>query len=165
MSEYAFKIPPAAGYVHERYGQRYELVSAEPYKRKDGALSAVLVWRSTCACGAQFEVRAGLTTNGLIRRCLEHRAKRAAKAETAAPKAEPKKPAGRSVPYADGLQEANVMGGKVFGRYGIDGRTFKFIWSPDEPIVTALDSDVAHVRTIVPQLQNALGAAEPGLLD
>jgi len=39
-------------------GREWVLVGEEPYTRRDGTTTAVLVWRADCAkCGAPFEIR------------------------------------------------------------------------------------------------------------
>ncbi len=65
---------PAIGSVLTADGQRFCLVAAEPYTRRDGSASMLLTWRSACpTCGTEFEVRSGLRTKSLTRRCEAHR--------------------------------------------------------------------------------------------
>ena len=66
---------PAPGSVLAVDDQRFRLIAAEPYTRRDGTASALLTWSSACpTCGTEFEVRSGLRTKALTRRCEVHRA-------------------------------------------------------------------------------------------
>lgn len=66
--------PRQAGDVFFHRGQRYEVVGVEPHRRRDGTLSALVVYSSRCAdCGAGFEAR---SPNKVVlypnRRCKWH---------------------------------------------------------------------------------------------
>ena len=70
-----FDAPPFVGTVVMLKGQRYELVRLEPYTRKDGAESTLLIWSTRCpVCDDPFEVKSGLKGEP-NRRCIEHHAK------------------------------------------------------------------------------------------
>jgi len=70
----SFETAPAVGTILTADDQRFRLEAAEPYTRRDGTASALLTWSSSCpTCGAEFEVRSGLRTKSLTRRCEEHR--------------------------------------------------------------------------------------------
>ena len=71
----AFSKPPAPGTVLMIDGQRYEVVRTEPYRRKDGRMTTLIVWQSWCPeTGHPFELKTGLRTKSINRRCREHRA-------------------------------------------------------------------------------------------
>ena len=54
--------------------QQFELAKIEPYWRTDGALSAILHWRTECPqCGCEFTHKTGRGTAQFNRRCEEHR--------------------------------------------------------------------------------------------
>jgi len=56
-------------------GQRYEMVRTEPYRRKDGRMTTLIVWQSWCAeTGHPFELTTPLRRKWINRRCREHRA-------------------------------------------------------------------------------------------
>ena len=68
-----FDAVPFVGTVVMLKGQRYELVRLEPYIRKDGTLSTLLIWSSRCpVCDDPFEVKSALKGEP-NRRCPEHR--------------------------------------------------------------------------------------------
>lgn len=57
-------------------GQLYELAKTEPYTRRDGTQTTLVVWRSTCAtCGKPFEVRTPSVSSKFSpnRRCQKHK--------------------------------------------------------------------------------------------
>lgn len=69
-----FQTPPAVGSVMMDGTQAFEVVQVEPYTRKDGAASRLIVWRTTCLnCAEPFEVTTGMKTSGMNRRCPMHR--------------------------------------------------------------------------------------------
>lgn len=70
-----FSKPPKPGTVLMVDGQRYEVVRTEPYWRKDGRMSTLIVWQTWCAeTGHPFELTTPLKTKSINRRCREHRA-------------------------------------------------------------------------------------------
>jgi hypothetical protein len=70
----AFEMIPPLGTIIVHDGQRYELVRTEPYTRRDGHETTLLVWCSGCAeCGAPFEFLTSLRKDGLNRRCDGHK--------------------------------------------------------------------------------------------
>lgn len=57
-------------------GQAYKEVGREPYLRKNGKLTELIVWRSHCAeCGEPFEIRTSAKSRRFIpnRRCHLHK--------------------------------------------------------------------------------------------
>ena len=71
----AFSKPPAPGTVLMIDGQRYEVVRTEPHRRKDDRMTTLIVWQSWCAeTGHPFELKTGLRTKSINRRCPENRA-------------------------------------------------------------------------------------------
>lgn len=72
-----FAEPPPVGTELWRFSSRYVCVGVEPYTRRDGAVSALLVWAGHCAdCGAPITCRTGLRSHGINRRCDAHKAPR-----------------------------------------------------------------------------------------
>jgi hypothetical protein len=72
------KLPdtPKPGLVIVRGTQTYQLERVEPHERRDGTMTRLGVWSSTCAdCGAGFECGAPLGLIPEIRRCVPHRSK------------------------------------------------------------------------------------------
>lgn len=63
--------------MHKIYnGQRYDFVRAEPYVRRDGTDTELLVWRSHCAhCGERFTLRTPRGSPKFMpnRRCQKHK--------------------------------------------------------------------------------------------
>lgn len=71
-----FAHPPAIGTALMFEGQVFELVSAQPHTRKDGAETVLLTWRATCLnCPAIFETVTGLQVQLQRRRCEQHKAR------------------------------------------------------------------------------------------
>lgn len=71
----SFDAAPEVGTILTADDQRFRVVAAEPYTRLDGTASTLLTWSSACpTCGTEFEVRSGLRSKSLTRRCEEHRA-------------------------------------------------------------------------------------------
>lgn len=65
-----FRTLPDLGIVFAVDGQEYELVKFEDYTRVDGVATNLLVWHSHCPdCGSQFEIKTGLATRAVNRRC------------------------------------------------------------------------------------------------
>ena len=59
-------------------GQNYKLIRIEPYRRRDGRDTLILVWRSHCfECGAEFECSAPQRAfRGATRRCARHHSRK-----------------------------------------------------------------------------------------
>jgi hypothetical protein len=69
-----FSKPPRPGTVLMVEGQRYEVVRTEPYRRKDGRMTTLIVWQTWCAeTGHPFELTTLLTAKSINRRCPGHR--------------------------------------------------------------------------------------------
>lgn len=61
---------PEIGTVVDLDGQSYEMRGTEPYTRKDGEQTTLIVWETVCPdCQSPFEVRSTVKSNGLTRRC------------------------------------------------------------------------------------------------
>lgn len=70
MNHVDYKTTPAIGTRIWLDDQQYALQATEPYRRKDGTASRLLIWRSDCPrCGQSFTVKTGLVTKSLNRRC------------------------------------------------------------------------------------------------
>lgn len=70
MQKFDINSQATPGTVLEVDGQKFYLVSIEPYTRKDGGKSAVATWEVGCArCGDRYEVTTGLSGGIPIRRC------------------------------------------------------------------------------------------------
>lgn len=70
-----FLTTPPVGTILMLDAQRYELIGVEPYLRKDGGESRLLTWQAHCPdCGKPFEIKTGLKSKDLSRRCVDHRA-------------------------------------------------------------------------------------------
>ena len=57
-------------------GQEYTCVGVEPYRRRDGTETMLLVWQSHCAkCGEPFQCRTPVAAKVFApsRRCGEHK--------------------------------------------------------------------------------------------
>jgi len=57
-------------------GQEYEMIGTEPYIRRDGTETLLVVWRSHCAtCGKPFELRTPKESSKFDpnRRCQKHK--------------------------------------------------------------------------------------------
>ncbi|HKR17644.1 hypothetical protein [Rhizorhapis sp.] len=68
--DFDFSEQPTVGTVILLDEQQYELVGVEPYRRRDGRKTELLVWATQCAnCQSPFEVKTPLRTNGFSRRC------------------------------------------------------------------------------------------------
>ena len=68
-----FTSPPKVGTILMCEGQRYEVVSLEPYVRKDGTTSILIVWQTWCAeTGLPFTIKTGLAAKSVNRRCEKH---------------------------------------------------------------------------------------------
>lgn len=69
-----FPTNPAIGTVLMLDDQPFELVGIEPHTRRDGLITQLLVWNSTCAeCGEPIACRTPGMTSWLSRRCGECR--------------------------------------------------------------------------------------------
>lgn len=74
-----FKFANVPDPVADRYSvvidrQRYDLIATEPYVRKDGTETVLLVWQTECAqCSEPFLFRTGLTVHSVGRRCQKHK--------------------------------------------------------------------------------------------
>jgi hypothetical protein len=76
MNHVGFTAAPAIGTVIYLDGQRYELISTRPTRRKDGTPTTLLTWSSECPrCGNPFMLTTGLVTKSLNRRCEPCRAR------------------------------------------------------------------------------------------
>jgi len=65
-----FSEVPKQNSVIKISGQEYVLLKSEPYIRKDGNLSKLLIWQSKCRiCNTQFEVKTGLTGKAISKKC------------------------------------------------------------------------------------------------
>lgn len=56
--------------------QLYELARTEPYQRRDGTETELIVWQSHCAtCGEPFELRTPSKASKFVpnRRCQKHK--------------------------------------------------------------------------------------------
>ena len=74
MGAVNFRIVPRSGKIIRYQNQSYRLVGSEPYRRRDGELSVILTWQSSCPeCGGPFTTTSGLVTRYLTRRCPRHR--------------------------------------------------------------------------------------------
>jgi hypothetical protein len=63
---------PALGLAITIGGQRYDLRRHEPYRRRDGGLTTLLVWTSACLeCGAEFICKSASYRLPQNRRCDE----------------------------------------------------------------------------------------------
>jgi hypothetical protein len=72
--DFEFQALPAIGTVIMLDDQEYELADVEPYRRKDGRKTQLLVWSTSCpVCGASFQIKTALKSNGVNRRCAECR--------------------------------------------------------------------------------------------
>ncbi|WP_159981897.1 MULTISPECIES: hypothetical protein [unclassified Novosphingobium] len=64
---------PAVGTVVMLDDQSFRLTGFEPYVRRDGSPSELMIWEAACAeCGTPIKVKSPLKNNGLTRRCVEH---------------------------------------------------------------------------------------------
>ena len=69
-----FPEPPPLGTILLVGPQRYDLISMEPYQRKDGKDSTLLYWHTHCPdCNAPFIATSSLTVRDLNRRCETHK--------------------------------------------------------------------------------------------
>ena len=66
-----FTLPaqtPAVGAVRMLGGQRYTMVSLVAHRRRDGAFTTLVCWRSHCAaCGAAFQFAASIPRSIAVR--------------------------------------------------------------------------------------------------
>lgn len=63
------------GQVLKQGGQSYRLLKIEPYQRRDGTQTTLLLWSGECAeCGCDFETRSPIEPKWISRRCDEHKA-------------------------------------------------------------------------------------------
>jgi hypothetical protein len=70
MNHVDYKTAPLVGATIQLDQQTYRLEATQPYRRKDGTASRLLIWRSECPrCGQSFTVKTGLVTKSLNRRC------------------------------------------------------------------------------------------------
>jgi len=72
-SSQTFSILQAPRFVDE---QRYDCVGSEPYTRRDGRQTALLVWQTNCpVCGEPFNVRTAAKSRKFQpnRRCQKHK--------------------------------------------------------------------------------------------
>lgn len=74
--EVDFDRAPKLGYILKIDGLMFELVEIEPHVRRDGTPTQLLTWNGYCVdCGAPFQVKTGLRSKSLTKRCAAHRAK------------------------------------------------------------------------------------------
>jgi len=68
-----FRILPMSGTVLMHEGQRYVAVGSRLHRKKDGAQTPLIQWRSHCAtCGEPFEFSTCLQAPHPNRRCPAH---------------------------------------------------------------------------------------------
>lgn len=70
MTGINFKSIPQIGTRIMLDDQAYQLAASEPYRRKDGSASHLLVWHTECPkCSQGFMLKTGLVSVALNRRC------------------------------------------------------------------------------------------------
>lgn len=70
MAKFDIRDAAVEGLILEVDGQKFHLISVEPYTRKDGTASSVARWEAGCArCGDHFEVTTGTYGDVPVRRC------------------------------------------------------------------------------------------------
>lgn len=67
---FEFRRSPLVATILKLDDQAYELRGSMPHTRKDGRVTQLLVWETSCpSCGAGFEAMTGLTAKDIVRRC------------------------------------------------------------------------------------------------
>lgn len=71
-----FDEEPAIGSLIPFDGVTFSVVGYEDYVRRDGTPSMLIVWNSRCVdCGDEIEIRTGMKSRGITKRCEKHRKK------------------------------------------------------------------------------------------
>lgn len=70
MAKFDISAHATPGTILEIDGQKFYVLSVEPYTRNDGGKSAVATWEAGCArCGDRYEITTGLSGGLPTRRC------------------------------------------------------------------------------------------------